>query len=237
MQHQKGGASDLQANNQHATIGFGCPETTDPHRFEVDIPAGRTADVSIVECYGIKAGINGLPEVAERCLLPRPIWSLIAEDVKREFNERLRARKLAASRWTVGINKVERLLGKELLVLAWAVENAPPEAVPNAIRNWIGLRPEERWWLFNITAAATGFPEHSEIGWRKALRFALTENPLAEQTRAEVKTLATKTPRRKGAARDGDKGCDTDQLLLLEEVRDEPSLFLRRAPIKPEEYK
>jgi len=162
------------------TLGFGCPETTDPHRFEVDIPAGRTGIVSIEEHYGIKAGIDGLPEVVERCHLPRPIWSMIAEDVKRDFNERLRAKKLAASRWTVGVNKVERLLGKELLVLAWAVEKAAPDMAPNAIRNWVGLRPEERWWLYTVTAAATGFPEQADVGWRKALRFALTENPLAE---------------------------------------------------------
>ena len=131
------------------TLGFGCPDTTDPHRFEVDIPAGRTGVVSIEEHYGIKAGISGLPEVAERCHLPRPIWSMISEDVKSDFNERLRAKKMAASRWTIGVNKVERLLGKELLVLAWAVEKASPETIPNAIRNWVGLRPEERWWLFS----------------------------------------------------------------------------------------
>src|ERR1039458_8781421 len=129
-----------------ATTGFGCPETTDPHRFEVDIPPGRADAVSIAECYGIKAGIGGLPEVVERCLLPRSIWSLIAEDLKREFNERLRAKKLSASRWTVGINKVERLLGKELLVLAWAVENASPEARRGAGpgRNRPGSRPSAR---------------------------------------------------------------------------------------------
>jgi hypothetical protein len=136
----------------------------------------------IAEAYGIKAGLNGLPEVAERCYLPRATWSIISEEVKREFNERLRSKKLATSRWTTGLNKIERLLGKELLVLAWAVENAHLDAVPNAIRNWIGLRPEERWWLYTVTAAATGGPEHTEIGWRKALRFALTENPLAEVT-------------------------------------------------------
>jgi hypothetical protein len=61
-------------------------------------------------------------------------------------------------------------------------EGASSDTVPNAIRNWIGLRPEERWWLYTVTAAATGGPEHSDIGWRKALRFALTENPLAEVT-------------------------------------------------------
>jgi hypothetical protein len=217
---------------EQGTTGFGCPETTDPHRFEVDIPAARVADVTIVECYGIKAGINGLPEVADRCRLPQPIWSLIAEDVKREFNERLRARKLAASRWTVGINRVERLLGKELLVLAWAVESAAPEVVPNAIRNWIGLRPEERWWLFNITAAATGFPEHSEIGWRKALRYALTGNPLAEQSR-----IAHKPQKRKPTKANREADRDSDQLLLLSDMPDESSPFLLPPDAKPEDHK
>jgi hypothetical protein len=162
------------------TIGFGCPNTTDPHHFVIEIPANRSGVVLIAEHYGVKAGINGLPEVAERCHLARPIWSQIAEDVKREFNERLRAKKMTTSRWTIGTNKMERLLGKELLVLAWAVEGAQPETVPNAVCNWIGLRPEERWWLYTVTAAATGRLEDAEIGWRKALRFALTENPLIE---------------------------------------------------------
>lgn len=204
------------------TTGFGCPETTDPHRFEVDIPAGRTGVVSITEHYGIKAGINGLPEVAERCHLPRVLWSLIAEDLKRDFNERLRAKKLAASRWTVGVNKLERLLGKELLVLAWAVENAAPEAIPNAIRNWIGLRPEERWWLYSVTAAATGSPEQSDIGWRKALRFALTENPLAEML-TERKDAATSRPTQPAKRKAGQGG---ESLLLFESENDEQSPFL-----------
>lgn len=162
------------------TEGFGCPKTVDPHHFRVEIPPSREGVVLIAEHYGIKAGINGLPEVAERCHLPRPVWSLIAEDVKREFNERLRAKQMKTSRWLTGTNKVERLLGKELLVLAWAVEKAPADLVPNAVRNWTGLRPEERWWLYTAAAAATGRPEQADIGWRKALRFALTENPLEE---------------------------------------------------------
>ncbi len=205
-----------------STIGFGCPDTTDPHRFEVDIPAGRTGTVFITEHYGIRAGINGLPEVAERCHLPRPIWSMIAEDVKRDFNERLRAKKLSASRWTIGVNRLERLLGKELLVLAWAVEHAAPETIPNAIRNWIGLRPEERWWLYSATAAATGFPEQGDIGWRKALRFALTENPLAE---------ALTEPKGASAPRPGQQtkrktGQHSESLLLFGSEDEEHSPFM-----------
>jgi hypothetical protein len=206
------------------TLGFGCPDTTDPHRFEVDIPAGRTGIVSIEEHYGIKAGIDGLPQIAERCHLSRPVWSLIAEDVKRDFNERLRAKKLAASRWTVGINKVERLLGKELLVLAWAVEKAGLDMVPNAIRNWVGLRPEERWWLFTVTAAATGLPEDADVGWRKALRFALTENPLAEPLAERADGLIGRQGRlyRRKADSLG------ESLLLFATEEEEQSPFLKR---------
>ena len=202
------------------TLGFGCPDITDPHRFEVEIPAGRTADVWIREHYGIKAGTDGLPEVTERCQLARGIWTMIAEDVKRDFNERLRAKKLTAGRWTVGANKVERLLGKELLVLAWAVEKANPDTVPNAIRNWVGLRPEERWWLYTATSAATGLAEHAEVGWRKALRFALTENPLAEPT--------VPRPAREPLAMKSRKGNAMDSLLLFATENEETSPFLDR---------
>jgi hypothetical protein len=41
------------------------------------------------------------------------------------------------------------------------------------------LAPEERWWLYTMTAAATGnYLTGRGRGWRKALRYALTENPV-----------------------------------------------------------
>lgn len=167
---------------ERQTIGFGCPNELDPHHFRVEIPAGRAANVIITEHYGIQAGIHGNPEIAERCYLPRQVWTAISEDVKREFNQRLKEKQLPTSRWSIGENKVERLLGKELLVLAWAVEQADLSVISNAIRNWIGLRPEERWWLYTMTAAATGGPGNAGIGWRKALQHALTENPSEDAT-------------------------------------------------------
>lgn len=166
--------------SRQKTVGFGCPDTPDPHHILVEIPGGRAGVVVIREHYGIRTGINGLPEMVDRCELPRAAWNAIAEDVKREFNDRLRSRGLEPGRWTVGPNKVERLLGKELLVLAWAVEQCDPGLYGNAVRNWTGLRPEERWWLFTMTAAATGRTQDFGIGWRMALRYALTENPMAD---------------------------------------------------------
>lgn len=204
------------SSENRATVGFGCPVGIDPHHFVVDLPVGRTAQVVIAEAYGIKAGLNGLPEVAERCYLERSKWTMISEEVKREFNERLRSKKLATSRWTTGLNKVERLLGKELLVLAWAIESADPETVSNAIRNWIGLRPEERWWLYTVTAAATGGAEHSDVGWRKALRFALTENPIAE--------VANISPVKRSRLLHGIE--PETQNSLFDTIQEEPSPFL-----------
>ncbi|NLL68308.1 MAG: DUF3780 domain-containing protein, partial [Clostridiaceae bacterium] len=68
----------------------------------------------------------------------------------------------------------------EMLVLLWAVEDCDPAVIPTASRNWLGLAPEERWWLYTMTNAATG-SLNDRTGWRKALRYALTENPIEEQ--------------------------------------------------------
>ena len=62
---------------------------------------------------------------------------------------------MKAARFKAGDNPVARLLGKELVLLAWAVEDAEPTLIPNAIQNWRGLAPEERWWLYTMTAAQT----------------------------------------------------------------------------------
>lgn len=164
--------------DKHPTLGFGCPDTVDPHHFVVTIPRGREDPVLIVEHFGLRAGHAGMPDTIDRVELDRTKWAGIADALRRVFNERLKEKGHAQSRWNVGENKVERVLGKELCVLAWAVERAPSELVPVAVTNWTGLKPEERWWLFTMTAAATGSVEDGDVGWRKALRYALTENPV-----------------------------------------------------------
>ena len=102
--------------------------------------------------------------------------------MRREFNSRLKKQKLPAGRFIIGQTSVEILLGKELLVLVWAVEACDPAVVPIAIRNWLGLAPEERWWLYTMTNAATGNID-DRSGWRKALRYALCENPIVNEKR------------------------------------------------------
>ena len=160
------------------TAGFGVPKTTAPHHFIVEIPRGNNQPVNITEDLGV-AGEDRRHEVLDRVVIPRRNWTEIQAAVKRAFNERLKTHNLATAQWKVGTTPVDRMLGKELCVLAWAIEDMPPEDVPYALRNWLALRPEERWWLFDMVAATVGGPDGKGRGWRMALRYALGDTPEA----------------------------------------------------------
>lgn len=157
---------------QRPTLGFGVPATSDPHHFKVVIPRSNTGRVQISEYLGLQATTDE-HAVIDRVLLDRPRWTAIRSEVQRAFNARLNAHGLKTSSWMVGDNPVDRLLGKELCVLAWAVEHMEPEKIAVAVRNWLALRPEERWWLFGMTAISTGGISDGDKGWRLALRHAL----------------------------------------------------------------
>jgi hypothetical protein len=167
----------------HATFGFGVPATSDPHHFVVEIPRGATGPVSISEVLGLQAQDRSR-SIIDRVRLDRPCWTAIRGEVQRAFNVRLKERNLKPSAWKVGSNPVDRLLGKELCVLAWAVESMPFEKIPVAVRNWLALRPEERWWLFGMTAMSTGGFNDGGKGWRLALRHALGDVAQTEVLKA-----------------------------------------------------
>ena len=168
-------------------MGFGFRPDESEHHFLVTVPAGNRQDVTVAEHLRFDREAGPAPpslgfgpnDAKLRVALPRTKWNAIADEVRVEFNRRLKKEGLPAGRWKTGSNPLARLLGKELTLLAWAVEDADPTLIPAAIRNWLGLAPEERWWLFTMTAAATGHALHGRgRGWRKAVRFALTENPV-----------------------------------------------------------
>jgi hypothetical protein len=172
-------------------LGFGFSSELTEHCFLVTFPASiaKSSEIMISEHFHWKPEQESPVEVSfnneDRQLkvrLKRFIWEQIEEEVKAEFNRRLRGMGLKTSRWLKkGQVPVDRTLGKELTLLAWAIEDADPALIPTAIRNWLGLAPEERWWLYTMTNAATGHAlKDRNRGWRKAVRFALTENPVME---------------------------------------------------------
>jgi 23S rRNA G2069 N7-methylase RlmK/C1962 C5-methylase RlmI len=168
-------------NEKHKTVDFGAPEVFGAHVFRVEIPASKTEDVHIVEDYGYEGGAKGLPYEEERVVLPRSAWSAIAETARKDFNTRLKAQKISTGRWKTDKNLLDRLLGKELCVLAWAAERAEDYEIAVICSRWVALRPEERWWLFSMTVAEAGLPDDMDRGWRKALYYALSDGNEEQQ--------------------------------------------------------
>lgn len=179
----------MPARKKPTQLGFGFSPEASAHHFLVTIPAGNREEVLISEHMTWSEQDAPTPPTFAfgeadgklRVALARSKWNAIADEVRVEFNKRLKQEGLKAGSWKTGTNPVSRLFGKELALLAWAIEEADPALIPVAIRNWLGLVPEERWWLFTMTSAATGHAiQGRNKGWRKAVRYALTENPVAD---------------------------------------------------------
>lgn len=189
------------------SVGFGFQPSASGHHFMVTIGGKSDPRVYLSEHLHYDDAEErrkvrftlGHDDDKLRCILPFAKWEAIAGAVQTEFNQRLNGLKLTAGRWQKDHTIVSRLLGKELVLLAWAIEEADPRDIPAAIQNWRGLAPEERWWLFTMTNAATGHALNGKgRGWRKAVRFALTENPTslqpAPESRSDMLGLVAEDP-------------------------------------------
>lgn len=108
-------------------------------------------------------------------------WDKVVKDMTAEFNARLRDEKKPVGKFASGGTPVERMFGKEMMVLLWAIQDCDPSNIPTALSNWKGLQPEERWWLYTMTNASTGGIDDNNRGWRVALRYALCDNPILEK--------------------------------------------------------
>ncbi len=182
------GKTGPRAVDRSESFGFEPEESR--HHFLVLLPKNSHDPVEVSEHFTWDDERGSSPvtlssneeEGQLRVRLARPKWDAIADALRVEFNTRLRKQGKPPGQWKVGPNLVSRLLGKELVLLAWALEDADPSLAPVAISNWLGLACEERWWLYTMTAAATGHALDGQgKGWRKAVRFALTENPVRGQ--------------------------------------------------------
>lgn len=171
-------------------LGLGFLPEEARHGFVVDMSrTGKGAPVYIAELRGQDLErwetLGGIEPTspALRVVITRERWLELAPAFWEEANRRLRANGLPAHRFQKSSGKpvpVHASLGKELCILCWAVEDAPLDDIPNAIRNWEALAPEERWWLFTMTVATTGQAAQRGLGWRKALRAALADNPFVK---------------------------------------------------------
>jgi hypothetical protein len=170
------------------TYGFGVDPVQSANHFFVLIrpkaPDGITSPpIQIFERYSWTDGDEQVLDAADvlRLEISKHKWAEVKTALMMEFNARLKKEGLKTGKFAAnGGTPVERLFGKELMVLLWAIEDSDPSLISTAVRNWKGLMPEERWWLYTMANAATGGLTDRK-GWRKALRYALCENPVVER--------------------------------------------------------
>jgi len=183
-------------------LGLGFVPDELQHGFILHLPSskGASTDIYVSEHrdFVLEGGeLRARPVTPQdpdaRVVMRKMRWLEIETAFLEEASRRIRRAGLSVPRIPKrGAVPMHPSLGKELCVLCWAIEDADSQLIPEAIRNWEGLAPEERWWLYTMTAAATGQAQQRGIGWRKALRFALTENPvvkgegLAPRTRKQL---------------------------------------------------
>ena len=148
---------------QKQSVGFGVPKpiTGDTHYFVLDNI--KQDQFWIYEYLGDRSGPRLRAKVAA------DVWRVAAKPVTTLFNRRLKDYGLAQEKWDEGgITPIDRLLGKELCVLVWALSGADLTfAAPTILKNWVALRPEDRWWLYGMALVSSS--------WRMALSIALQD--------------------------------------------------------------
>jgi hypothetical protein len=165
---------------------FGFDPSDGHHHFLVVVPASGAAEhvVTVYECPRfVERGSIELPVGAvERVQFTESVWKAVSEQVRAVFNLRLKQTKRKPGKWHSGPNYLAPHYGKELVLLGWALEDISLDQADKVFRNWRGLAPEERWWLYSTANAP--FAQNSKkgrgIGWRKALTIALSENPVVD---------------------------------------------------------
>lgn len=144
-------------------LGFGYVPIEDAHYFAVAL--SRQGSIYLYQC------INA--EKIHVATLTCAQWTEIAQPVAAEFNQRLARDGYAYGRWKIGETPLRATLGKELLLLARAIEDADPHRISHVLKCWRNLDPCERWWLCTQSNAVHEGPDDARKGWRMAIKYAL----------------------------------------------------------------
>lgn len=164
-------------------VDFGANSALGAHVFRLRV-SRTTGEALLVEDYGsLIDGIHDYDPEKPRAQLPMAVWEAVAGYVQKDFNARLKEKGYKVGKWkTEGEVLIDRLLGRELSLLWWALEGVEANdhtRIGAAVRAWQSLRPEERWWLASMVANVAGGPGDGNKGWRRAVRTALVEGSFA----------------------------------------------------------
>ncbi|MCC0639042.1 DUF3780 domain-containing protein [Clostridioides sp. ES-W-0017-02] len=182
----------MTSESKTEIIKFGFIPKENEHHFLVVVPTKfQNKNIKIYERFkwqfDTKKQVIDTTKDRIKAEISKSHWDLIKDVLESEFKNRLKEKKLSygQANWITGDNPVDSLLGKELLLLVWAIEDCETRAIDTAIKSWKVLDIAERWWLYTMTNAATGGADDRR-GWRKAIKYALSENPVEEVQESQI---------------------------------------------------
>lgn len=178
----------MESNKKDKLIvckGFGIePAQVAQHIFEIEIP--HSGSLRIFERL-VYAPEGYVPLSKNGCILfsedlevkinqlvislPVEKFELVKNRVEMELNRVLEHEKKSSGIFSDSNVGIDISLGKELLVLLWAIEDiSDADLIHTCLVNWLGLSSPERWFLYNMAHSSKG-----KRGWRRALSVALAE--------------------------------------------------------------
>ena len=132
------------------------------------------------------------PRRSDLAEVPADLWRQIGVRVARELAQGMQEAERKGTRapgFKAGTNRFSPMIGRELAVLLWTLqEDGAAGQLEAILHGWRELAREERWWLY-AKASAPG--QRTGIGWRRALFHALSE---AVETRAAALSAEKKSP-------------------------------------------
>ncbi len=156
--------------------------------FEFFIETGADGRCRLVSQEQTERG----PRRSDLTEVPADLWRQIGPRVARELAQGMQEGERKGTRapgFKTGPNRLSPMIGRELAVLLWTLQEEGAAAQLEAIlHGWRELAREERWWLY-AKAGAPG--QRTGIGWRRALFHALSE---AVETRAAALPAEKKSP-------------------------------------------
>jgi hypothetical protein len=122
-------------------LGFGyIPEET-KHHFFVVIPRSQNQKIAVYERFDWDDSEVQQSDIDYKSLkvrIDKHKWDLVKDQLQQEFNNTLKENNILVGRFKIGEIPVDRLLGKEMVLLLWAIEDSDPKLIPVALKNWLG---------------------------------------------------------------------------------------------------
>lgn len=153
------------------TTGFGVRPENAPHHWIVRVPRDGDGTVRILEDYGAVGHDSGLFGPIPRAEIPRANWLALAAPLQEYLNGRLKSAGIKAGKFTAGDTKIERILGTEVCLLFWLIDDVDECSARDAFTSFARYSPAELHGLYYHARESTPTGMKAR-GWRKGLKFA-----------------------------------------------------------------